>query len=307
MSWHAADDPRAGDPVSCDALEMVVVSPPRRIWAASRCAARCRARAGGSSARSSSSINGPLDLKPGTGVDVRPHPHIGLSTLTYLFEGAMMHRDSLGVVQKIVPGEVNFMMAGRGIVHSERSPPEERPDGPRLFGLQAWVASPSDREGGRAPLRPSRRRGAAGDPRRGCARPRRRRSLRRRDRAARNAVADAVRRRGAGAGCGGAARRRALRGARVLRAVRRDRGHRPELRTGPAADLPPRRPDSVSRRPAKPESRSSAATALDGEALHLVELSFVAARAHRTGQGRLGGGPLEGVPGESEFIPLPQG
>ncbi len=85
---------------------------------------------------------GPSILKPGTGVDVRPHPHIGLSTLTYLFEGAMMHRDSLGVVQKIVPGEVNFMMAGRGIVHSERSPPEERPDGPRLFGLQAWSRAP---------------------------------------------------------------------------------------------------------------------------------------------------------------------
>ena len=72
---------------------------------------------------------GPAQLAPGTGVDVRPHPHIGLATVTYLFEGALMHRDSLGTVQRIEPGDVNWMTAGRGIVHSERSPAEARPAG----------------------------------------------------------------------------------------------------------------------------------------------------------------------------------
>ena len=85
---------------------------------------------------------GPTDLPPGQGVDVRPHPHIGLATVTYLFDGALMHRDSLGSAQKIMPGDVNWMTAGRGIVHSERSAPEERASGIRMHGLQTWVALP---------------------------------------------------------------------------------------------------------------------------------------------------------------------
>lgn len=85
---------------------------------------------------------GPADLPPGQGIDVRPHPHIGLATVTYLFDGEIMHRDSLGSVQPIRPGELNWMTAGRGIVHSERTPPETRQHGSRLFGLQAWVALP---------------------------------------------------------------------------------------------------------------------------------------------------------------------
>ncbi|MEP6502134.1 MAG: pirin family protein [Betaproteobacteria bacterium] len=85
---------------------------------------------------------GPVQLGPGKGLDVRPHPHIGLATVTYLFEGAILHRDSLGSVVPIRPGEVNWMTAGRGIVHSERSPDELRADGPRLWGLQFWVALP---------------------------------------------------------------------------------------------------------------------------------------------------------------------
>jgi len=85
---------------------------------------------------------GPTRLAPGSGLDVRPHPHIGLATITYLFEGEILHRDSLGTVQPIRPGEVNWMTAGRGIVHSERSPPELRPEGPRLFGIQAWIGLP---------------------------------------------------------------------------------------------------------------------------------------------------------------------
>jgi redox-sensitive bicupin YhaK (pirin superfamily) len=90
---------------------------------------------------------GPADFAPGNGIDVRPHPHIGLSTVTYLFEGALMHRDSLGSVQRIEPGDVNWMTAGRGIVHSERSDTLDRANGHRLHGIQTWVALPRAAEG----------------------------------------------------------------------------------------------------------------------------------------------------------------
>ena len=89
---------------------------------------------------------GPVQLAPGKGLDVRPHPHIGLATVSYLFEGTILHRDSLGSVVPIRPGEVNWMTAGRGITHSERSPDELRADGPRLWGLQFWVALPLELE-----------------------------------------------------------------------------------------------------------------------------------------------------------------
>jgi len=89
---------------------------------------------------------GPVDFPAGEGIDVRPHPHIGLATVTYLFEGSMVHRDSLGSVQTIVPGDVNWMTAGNGIVHSERSSPEAREKGARLHGIQTWVALPKDQE-----------------------------------------------------------------------------------------------------------------------------------------------------------------
>jgi redox-sensitive bicupin YhaK (pirin superfamily) len=89
---------------------------------------------------------GPIAFAPGEGADVRPHPHIGLATVTYLFEGEMIHRDSLGSVQTIEPGAVNWMTAGRGIVHSERTPPETRARAHRMHGVQTWVALPKDRE-----------------------------------------------------------------------------------------------------------------------------------------------------------------
>lgn len=85
---------------------------------------------------------GPGELLAGRGVDVRPHPHIGLATVTYLFDGAIMHRDSLGVVQRIEPGAVNWMTAGQGVVHSERTPPELRLHPSRLYGIQSWFALP---------------------------------------------------------------------------------------------------------------------------------------------------------------------
>ena len=89
---------------------------------------------------------GPTVFSAGQGLDVRPHPHIGLATLTYLLDGEILHRDSLGTVQPIRPGEVNWMTAGRGIVHSERSAPEQRRQSSSLFGLQCWVALPGARE-----------------------------------------------------------------------------------------------------------------------------------------------------------------
>lgn len=89
---------------------------------------------------------GPADFPPGSGVNVRSHPHIGLATVTYLFEGEILHRDSLGYVQRIQPGAVNWMTAGRGIVHSEKVTDELRASGQRLHGLQIWVALPLEAE-----------------------------------------------------------------------------------------------------------------------------------------------------------------
>jgi len=89
---------------------------------------------------------GPVNFPPGSGVSVRPHPHIGLATVTYLFEGEILHRDNLGYVQAIQPGAVNWMTAGRGIVHSERTPPEMLEAGSPLHGLQIWLAMPTELE-----------------------------------------------------------------------------------------------------------------------------------------------------------------
>lgn len=89
---------------------------------------------------------GPATFAPGAGMDVRPHPHINLATVTYLFEGEILHRDSLGSVQVIRPGEINWMTAGRGIVHSERTAPDRRSGGQHLEGIQLWVALPRAHE-----------------------------------------------------------------------------------------------------------------------------------------------------------------
>jgi hypothetical protein len=89
---------------------------------------------------------GPARLTAGQGIDVRPHPHINLATVTFLFAGAIDHRDSLGTVQRIEPGAVNLMTAGRGITHSERSPGDERAAGPALDGIQTWIALPLAKE-----------------------------------------------------------------------------------------------------------------------------------------------------------------
>ena len=89
---------------------------------------------------------GPARFAGGQGIDVRPHPHIGLATVTYLFDGALEHRDNLGSVQTIRPGDVNWMTAGRGIAHSERTPAAERAAGHAMHGIQTWVALPQHAE-----------------------------------------------------------------------------------------------------------------------------------------------------------------
>jgi redox-sensitive bicupin YhaK (pirin superfamily) len=91
---------------------------------------------------------GPTQFAPGSGIDVRPHPHIALATVTYLFTGALEHRDSLGTVRVIRPGDVNWMTAGRGIAHSERTPHAERASGAHVHGIQSWVALPDGQEDG---------------------------------------------------------------------------------------------------------------------------------------------------------------
>ena len=148
MSFFPGQDPAAGDkyPVRGDQGRWSCRAPPTSATA-SRCAARCRRRSRAWSARSCSSI---ISARPcsssGNGLDVRPHPHIGLATVTYLFDGEIMHRDSLGTAAPIRPGEVNWMTAGRGIVHSERTGPERRAKGDSLHGLQMWVALPAAQE-----------------------------------------------------------------------------------------------------------------------------------------------------------------
>lgn len=89
---------------------------------------------------------GPAIFTPGAGIDVRPHPHIGLATITYVFEGEILHRDSLGMVQPIRPNEINWMTAGKGIAHSERTPSSLRQAGHTLHALQLWVALPEEEE-----------------------------------------------------------------------------------------------------------------------------------------------------------------
>jgi redox-sensitive bicupin YhaK (pirin superfamily) len=89
---------------------------------------------------------GPSDFPAGEGINVRPHPHIGLATVTYLFDGEIMHRDDLGYAQAIRPGDVNWMTAGRGIVHSERTRDEVRDQPSTVFGIQSWIALPKDQE-----------------------------------------------------------------------------------------------------------------------------------------------------------------
>jgi redox-sensitive bicupin YhaK (pirin superfamily) len=140
MSWLPTDDPVPGDARSCAAIDTVIVPRSRDIggFEVRRALPSAQRRMVGPFVFFDQM--GPAEFLLGNGIDVRPHPHIGLSTVTYLFQGEIMHRDTLGTVLPIRPGELNWMTAGRGIAHSERTPPEERKGGAKLFGIQSWVA-----------------------------------------------------------------------------------------------------------------------------------------------------------------------
>ena len=139
-------DPVPGDAYSCEAIEQVIVPRARDIGGFEVRRALPSAHKQMVGPFIFFDQMGPSEFLLGAGLDVRPHPHIGLSTVTYLFDGEIMHRDSLGVVQAIRPGAVNLMTAGRGIAHSERTAAELRAAGPRLFGIQTWLALPASHE-----------------------------------------------------------------------------------------------------------------------------------------------------------------
>lgn len=146
MSWLPDEDPVAGDRKSCDALEFAIVPRARDIgnFEVRRALPQAKRQMVGPFIFLDQM--GPAAMPPGIGMDVRPHPHIGLATVTYLFEGAIMHRDSEGNALEILPGAMNLMTAGRGIAHSERTPDAERKNGQRLSGMQSWIALPKARE-----------------------------------------------------------------------------------------------------------------------------------------------------------------
>src|SRR6185312_12869521 len=147
MSFFPGKDPAAGDTFGCEAIAHVVV--PRTVdlgdgFSVRRALPSARSRMVGPFIFFDHF--GPAEFRAGHGLDVRPHPHIGLATVSYLFDGEIMHRDSLGTAVAIRPGEVNWMTAGRGIVHSERTGAEKRAAGSPIHGLQMWVALPAAKE-----------------------------------------------------------------------------------------------------------------------------------------------------------------
>jgi hypothetical protein len=146
MSHHPAEDPVPGDAFSCDAVEQVIVPSAKDLGGFS--VRRALPSAGRKMIGPFIFFDqfGPAEFLLGQGIDVRPHPHIGLSTVSYLFDGEIFHRDSLGSALPIRPGEVNLMTAGRGIVHSERTAPELRTLPQKMFGIQTWLALPKSHE-----------------------------------------------------------------------------------------------------------------------------------------------------------------
>jgi len=146
MTWFQGRDPVPGDPKSCDAVEQVIVPRSRDIgdFEVNRVLPSVNRRMVGPFIFFDQF--GPALMRVGQGMNVRPHPHIGLATVSWLFDGKIFHRDSLGSAQPIAPGELNWMSAGRGIVHSERTTPEELARERQIFGIQSWVALPAAQE-----------------------------------------------------------------------------------------------------------------------------------------------------------------
>ena len=144
MSWTAAEEPRCRTETCAEPVELQIVPRARDLGGLEVRRVLPAAQRQMVGPFIFFDQMGPADFEPGRGIDVRPHPHIGLATVTYLFEGSIFHRDSLGSEELIRPGDVNWMTAGRGIVHSERTDPETRRGGGRLSGIQSWVALPQD-------------------------------------------------------------------------------------------------------------------------------------------------------------------
>ncbi|MBN9029171.1 MAG: hypothetical protein BGO05_00125 [Rhizobiales bacterium 63-7] len=146
MSFFPGQDPVAGDAFSCDALEQLIIPRSSDIggFAVRRALPTARRRLVGPFIFFDRM--GPAILRAGEALDVKPHPHIGLSTVTYLFDGEIKHRDSLGTELTIRPGDINLMTAGRGIVHSERTPENLRGQPLSMSGLQTWLALPDHKE-----------------------------------------------------------------------------------------------------------------------------------------------------------------
>ncbi|MFO1090278.1 MAG: pirin family protein [Hyphomicrobiales bacterium] len=146
MSHLTADDPVPGDARSCDAVETVIVPRARDLGGFEVRRALPSAQRQMVGPFIFFDQMGPALMQAGQGIDVRPHPHIGLSTVTWLFDGEIFHRDSLGSATAITPGALNWMTAGRGIVHSERTPAPERSRPHQVWGIQSWVALPKASE-----------------------------------------------------------------------------------------------------------------------------------------------------------------
>jgi redox-sensitive bicupin YhaK (pirin superfamily) len=146
MSWLPSTDPVLGDTQSCNALDLVIVPRARDLgdFEVRRALPHGKRQMVGPFIFFDHF--GPVQFIAGRGMDVRPHPHIGLATVTYLFDGRILHRDSEGNAQEIMPGAMNLMTAGRGIAHSERTPMAQRMGGQTLLGLQSWIALPSAQE-----------------------------------------------------------------------------------------------------------------------------------------------------------------
>ncbi|MEW9806948.1 pirin family protein [Mesorhizobium marinum] len=146
MSFFPGTDPEIGDKLACDGIELMVIPNAKDIggFAVRRALPTAKRRLVGPFIFFDRM--GPAILRAGQALDVRPHPHIGLATVTYLFDGRIRHRDSLGTEMVIAPGDVNLMTAGRGIVHSERTPEELRGAPMSMSGLQTWLALPDGGE-----------------------------------------------------------------------------------------------------------------------------------------------------------------
>lgn len=146
MSWQPCEDPTLGDARASDLIEQVIVPRTRDIGGLE--VRRALPAAGRRMVGPFIFFDqmGPAEFLLGEGMDVRPHPHIGLATVTFLFDGQLVHRDSLGTEQIIRPGELNLMSSGSGIAHSERTGAVDRRLGSRMFGIQAWAALPKSHE-----------------------------------------------------------------------------------------------------------------------------------------------------------------